>query len=147
MFTGLFQKCHRKENRELKKRELLNSGISYLISKLGHTDTIVISDAGLPIPENVQRIDLALLPGKPSFLDTLEAVLTEMDVEKVTIASEMEKESPKLYEKIEEKFKDIEIEKISHDDFKTKTSKSKAVIRTGEFTPFANIILHSGVVF
>ncbi|NLZ54216.1 MAG: D-ribose pyranase, partial [Thermoanaerobacteraceae bacterium] len=57
----------------MKKRELLNSEISYLISKLGHTDTIVISDAGLPVPKGVQRIDLALIPGKPSFLDVLDA--------------------------------------------------------------------------
>lgn len=131
----------------MKKRELLNSEISYVISKLGHTDTIVIADAGLPIPENVQRIDLALLPGKPSLLDALEAVLTEMEVEKVTIASEMEKKSPELYKEIEGKFKDMEIEKINHADFKSKTSRSKAVIRTGEFMPFANIILQSGVVF
>ena len=109
----------------MKKRELLNSEISYLISKLGHTDTIVISDAGLPIPENVQRIDLALLPGNPSLLDVLEAVLTEMEVEKVTIASEMEIKSPELYKKITEIFEDVEIEKISHSNFKKETSRSK----------------------
>lgn len=131
----------------MKKRELLNSKISYLISKLGHTDTIVIADAGLPIPENVQRIDIALLPGIPSFLDVLEAVLTEMEVEKVTIAQEMEKENSKLYKEIEAKFKYIEIEKLNHTDFKSKISRSKAVIRSGECMPFANIILHSGVVF
>ena len=131
----------------MKKRELLNSEISYLISKLGHTNTIVIADAGLPIPENVQRIDLALIPGMPSFLDVLDAVLTEMEVEKVTIALEMEKQSPELYKKINEKFKDIEIEKIKHNDLKNETCKAKAVIRTGEFEPFANIILQSGVVF
>ncbi len=131
----------------MKKRELLNSEISYLISKLGHTDTIVISDAGLPIPKNVHRIDLALVPGKPSFLDVLDAVLTEMKVEKITIASEMEQQNPELHDKINHRFKNIEIEKIEHNDFKNETTKAKAVIRSGEFRPFANIILQSGVMF
>lgn len=84
----------------MKKQPLLNSKISYLISRLGHTDTIVISDAGLPIPNEDQRIDLALLPGQPSFMEVLEAVLTEMEVEKITIASEMKIKNLKLYEKI-----------------------------------------------
>lgn len=137
----------RKGNRKLKKRGLLNSEISYLISKLGHTDSIVISDAGLPIPDDVQRIDLALLPGKPPFLEVLEAVLTELEVEKVTIASEMKINNPELYEKIKYIFKNIKIEEISHNDFKVKTERAKAIIRTGEFAPFANIILQAGVVF
>lgn len=131
----------------MKKQPLLNSKISYLISRLGHTDTIVISDAGLPIPNEDQRIDLALLPGQPSFMEVLEAVLTEMEVEKITIASEMKIKNLKLYEKVKNTFKNIEIEEISHTDFKIRTKKAKAIIRTGEFSPFANIILHSGVMF
>lgn len=132
---------------KLKKLPLLNSEISYIISKLGHTDTIVVSDAGLPIPYEDQRIDIALLPGKPAFLEVLEAVLTEMKVEKITIASEMKIKNPKLYKKIRSMFKNIKIEETNHDNFKIRTKKAKAIIRTGEFSPFANIILHSGVVF
>lgn len=131
----------------MKKQGLLNSEISYLISKLGHTDTIVVSDAGLPIPKGVQRIDLALVPGKPSFIEMLDAVLIEMKVEKVTIASEMKQQNPDLYKIITEKFKDIEIEEVPHVEFKNQTAKAQAVIRTGEFKPFANIILQAGVVF
>jgi len=131
----------------MKKTGLLNSEISYLISRLGHTDTIVISDAGLPIPKGVQRIDLALVPGKPSFIEVLDGVLMEMKVEKVTIATEMKQQNPDLYKIITEKFKDIEIEEVSHTEFKNQTAKAQAVIRTGEFKPFANIILQAGVVF
>ena len=131
----------------MKKTGPLNSEISYLISRLGHTDTIVISDAGLPIPKGVQRIDLALVPGKPSFIEVLDGVLMEMKVEKVTIATEMKQQNPDLYKIITEKFKDIEIEEVSHTEFKNQTAKAQAVIRTGEFKPFANIILQAGVVF
>jgi len=107
----------------------------------------VISDAGLPIPKGVQRIDLALVPGKPSFIEVLDGVLMEMKVEKVTIATEMKQQNPDLYKIITEKFKDIEIEEVSHTEFKNQTAKAQAVIRTGEFKPFANIILQAGVVF
>ncbi|NLZ54746.1 MAG: D-ribose pyranase, partial [Thermoanaerobacteraceae bacterium] len=81
------------------------------------------------------------------FLDVLDAVLTEMSVEKVTIASEMKQQNANLYKIINERFKDVEIEEITHNDFKNQTAKAQAVIRTGEFKPFANIILQSGVVF
>lgn len=131
----------------MKKTSLLNSEISYLIARSGHTDTIVISDAGLPIPSNVKRIDLALVPGVPTFLQTLKAVLVELKVESVTIASEMKQKSPELYKEINELLKDIPIMEIAHEELKRMTVNARAVIRTGEFTPYANIILHSGVVF
>lgn len=131
----------------MKKTSLLNSEISYLIARSGHTDTIVISDAGLPIPSNVKRIDLALVPGVPTFLQTLKAVLVELKVESVTIASEMKQKSPELYKEVNELLKDIPIMEIAHEELKRMTVNARAVIRTGEFTPYANIILHSGVVF
>ena len=73
----------------MKKSKLINSEISYTISKMGHTDCITIGDCGLPIPENVDRIDLALTHGIPTFLETLDTVLDELCVEEITIASEI----------------------------------------------------------
>lgn len=136
----------------MKKNLLLNSEISYVISKMGHTDTITIGDAGLPIPEGVERIDLSISKGVPDFMPVLEAVISELEVEEITIAEELEntsENSKKIYHEIMELFEDknIKINIISHEKFKEAVKKSKAVIRTGEFTPYANIILQSGVVF
>ena len=136
----------------MKKNLLLNSEISYVISKMGHTDTIIIGDAGLPIPEGVERIDLSISKGVPDFMPVLEAVISELEVEEITIAEELEntsENSKKIYHEIMELFEDknIKINIISHEKFKEAVKKSKAVIRTGEFTPYANIILQSGVVF
>ncbi|MGL5650506.1 MAG: D-ribose pyranase [Paraclostridium sp.] len=131
----------------MKKSVLINSEISSVISKMGHTDMLTICDSGLPIPKNVERIDLALKHGIPTFLDTLDTVLEELKVEEVIIACEMEEVSTKLYKEIENRFKDIKITKIAHEDFKAVTKDSMAIVRTGEFTPYANIILKSGVVF
>lgn len=139
----------------MKKTSLINSEISYVISKMGHTDMLAIADSGLPIPKETKRIDLALKKGIPSFIDTLEIILDELRVEEVIIAREMKTVSPVLYEKLMKKLEKLEkeeninikITEVKHELFKEITKKSMCVVRTGEFTPYANIILKSGVVF
>ena len=131
----------------MKKIGLLNQPISSVIASLGHTDTLVISDAGLPIPPETQRIDLALTEGIPTFLDTLRAVLIEMQVERAIIAEEMLEASPGVYEAIKKILEDVPIDTVTHLIFKDQTRSARAVVRTGEFTPYTNIILVAGVVF
>ncbi|HWR22121.1 MAG TPA: D-ribose pyranase [Feifaniaceae bacterium] len=131
----------------MKKAVLLNQPVSAAIAGMGHKDTLAIGDCGLPIPEGPVRIDLAVKKGLPAFLDVLDTVLEELCVEKVTIASEMKDVNPALYAIIRGKFAGTEIEEIPHEAFKERTKESRAVIRTGEYKPYANIILHSGVTF
>lgn len=131
----------------MKKGALLNQPISAVIAGMGHMDELVIADAGLPIPAGPQRIDLALTQGIPAFLATLDVVLSEMQVETAVIATEMTTISPDLYAATQERLGSISIQTIDHEAFKARTKSAKAVIRTGEFTPYANIILSAGVVF
>ena len=70
----------------MRKTSLLNSNISSVISKMGHTDMLAIGDCGLPIPKETERIDLALIKGIPGFIETLKAILEELQVEEVLIA-------------------------------------------------------------
>ena len=131
----------------MKKIGVLNQPISSVIAGLGHTDTLVIADAGLPIPPETQRIDLALTEGIPGFLDTLRVVLGEMQVERAIVAEEMLEVSTDVYQKVEELLGDVPIEVVTHLIFKEGTRSARAVIRTGEFTPYANVTLVAGVVF
>ncbi len=131
----------------MKKIGIINQPIAAVIAGLGHTDTLVIADAGLPIPAEVQRIDLALTKGIPAFVDTLRIVLGEMQVERAIVADEMLKVSPDLYQAVKTLLGNVPIETLPHVDFKGQTHAARAVIRTGEFTPYANIILVAGVVF
>jgi len=131
----------------MKKSLLLNSEVSYELAKIGHTQTITIADAGLPVPDGVHRIDLAVMKGIPSFLQVLDAVLSEMKVEKIRLAAEICEISPEMNREIEKRFQSIPIEYVPHEDFKKLTEETKAIIRTGETTSYANIILTSGVVF
>ena len=131
----------------MKKTKMINSKLSYTISKMGHTDSLTIGDCGLPIPDGVNRIDLALKYGVPSFLETLDTVLEELCVEEIVIAEEIVEKNTNIYNEILKRFENIKVTMVSHEDFKKMTKESKAVVRTGECTPYANIILKSGVVF
>jgi len=131
----------------VKKTMLLNCYISEVIAKMGHTDSLALADCGLPIPKETERIDLALVKGLPSFLDTLKAVLSELQVERVQLAREIKEVSPNLYEEIKKEIGNIPIDIVTHENLKDNLKECKAVIRTGEQTPYANIILKSGVVF
>lgn len=139
----------------MKKGVLLNGPISRVVSLLGHGDSVCVSDAGLPIPQGVERIDLALRAGMPPFLETLQAVTAEMSVERVVVAMELEAHQPGFYsalitaiEKLgNEQGNRISIDIVPHEAFKSLSGACKAVLRSGECTPYANIILYAGVTF
>lgn len=139
----------------MKKSTLINSELSYLVATLGHTDEITICDAGLPIPDHVTRIDLALTHGVPSFQQTVKTMLDESQIEGVVIAEEFAKVSPDHHAalidliKTEEARcgKPLSITYITHEEFKERTHESRAVIRSGECTPYANVIFQAGVTF
>jgi len=129
----------------MKKHGILNRELAGIFRKLGHTDQITIADCGLPIPNGVPCIDLSYRIGEPSFIEVLKAVIEDMEVEKVFIATEMKSKNEQLYKELQ--LKHTEIEEMSHEKFKTLTQNSKVIIRTGEATPYANVILQSGVIF
>lgn len=133
----------------MKKQGVLNSDISRVLSYMGHTDRIAIGDCGLPIPDEVERIDLALKFGVPAFMDVLRVVTEDMKVEKIVLAEEIKEQNEAVLQAIKELFEgqEIEVEYVSHAELKKQTKECKAVIRTGETTPYANIILQSGCIF
>ncbi|MDM5153454.1 D-ribose pyranase [Bacillus sp. DX1.1] len=131
----------------MKRHGVLNSEIAAVLASLGHTDKIVIADCGLPVPEGVKRIDLAIELGKPSFLDVLQVVADDMAVEKLTLAEEITAHNAEVKLEVEARLKDAVPEYVSHEQFKELTKQAKVVIRTGEATPYANVILHAGVIF
>jgi D-ribose pyranase len=114
---------------------------------MGHTDMLVIADAGLPIPPGVERIDLALVASVPGFLETLKPVVQELTVESAIMAEETARRSPELDREIRRVLGELPLRTISHEDFKRLSASARAVVRTGECTPYANVILVAGVTF
>jgi D-ribose pyranase len=131
----------------MKIHGILNSHISKVLTDLGHTDTIVIADVGLPVPEGVPKIDLALRLGVPSFQDIVDLIAEDMVIEKIIVAEELAAENRVTSNYLNEKFKEIPIEAYSHEQFKLLTEQAKVIIRTGEAKPYANCILQAGVYF
>ena len=148
----------------MKKGTVLNSEISSVISRLGHTDTLVVCDAGLPIPRSTARIDMALTQGVPTFMQVLGVVTQEMQVEAAILhpdmmaailAAEIQQHNPQLHEALlkhieqlqQHQGNTIDVRYVSHEQFKQQTADSQAVIRSGECSPYANIILCAGVTF
>lgn len=131
----------------MKKTILLHSDLSYVIATLGHMDTLVIADAGLPIPAGTERIDLALTKGVPGATQTLKVVLEELKVEKILLAEEVKERNPEFLADVQELLPNVRVEFVRHTELKIRTAKARAVVRTGEFSPYANVILVSGVVF
>ena len=130
----------------MKKTELLHAEISEIIAKSAHGDMIMIGDAGMPVPEGVKFIDLALTEGMVPFFDVLDAVLKELCVEEAYIDLEL-KDNEEYYNEMYIHADKIKINEMKHEELKEMSKNCVAAIRTGEFTPYSNIILKSGVVF
>jgi D-ribose pyranase len=134
----------------MKRTMLLNAEISMLIASMGHGDMVVVGDAGLPIPTGLgapQRIDVAVCPGVPSLDQVLTAVLSELQVEHAYIATEALQGEEKTLPPWCASRAELDIETISHEQLKALCHKARAVIRTGECSPYANMVLVSGVTF
>lgn len=130
----------------MKEHGILNSEISKRLSDLGHTDLIAIGDCGLPI-DPAKKIDLALKLGEPKFIDVLELLLEDFGCEHYILASEIKEKNPDQEVAIKNLLAGVTSEYISHEDFKKKLDDVKFVIRTGENTPYSNIILRSKNIF
>ncbi|AEF94753.1 D-ribose pyranase [Desulfotomaculum nigrificans CO-1-SRB] len=130
----------------MKKHGILHRELAALIASLGHGDAIVVADSGLPVPPGVTCIDLAVTKNVPGFLPVLEAIMYELVVERAVVARELEN-NPELRQAIADKVAPVELQTVTHENLKQLSQKARAVIRTGEWTPYANIILYAGVAF
>ena len=129
----------------MKKSGILNAQLIRCIAELGHKDLFMIGDAGMPIPKGVEIVDLVVCGGVPTFKQVMDAVLAETEVEAYTIANEIEEKNPELLAYIQQSLPEAEESRIDHVDLKKMSAQCKFAIRTGEFTPYPNIILRAGV--
>ena len=128
----------------MKNHGVIHPDLVRLLAQLGHKDEVVICDAGFPIPLGVERIDLAYRLGSPEFGDVVETIATDIAVESILVADEC---ADDLVEWLESATDAESTERVTHDQLKDRAVRSRAVIRTGETTPYANVILIAGVTF
>lgn len=131
----------------MKKDRILNPALISAIAAIGHTEYMVIADAGLPVPKETPVIDLSLIRGIPRYTEVLKAVSEELVVESYIIADEMKDKNLENLGKTQEILKGLPYRSVSHEELKTLSGKAKVIIRTGETTSFSNVILVAGVNF
>lgn len=129
------------------KSSCIHPQLNWVLANTGHTDRLLVVDAGFPIPEEVQRVDLAWTRGKPGFIEVCRLLKEQLAVEKIYLALEIEEASQGLWQEFLHLFEGYAIEYISHEELKQKAGGARGVVRTGECTPFANCVFVAGVDF
>ncbi|MFG2648359.1 D-ribose pyranase [Streptomyces sp. NPDC048436] len=129
----------------MKKTGILNRHLSGALAELGHGDTILICDAGMPIPQGPRVVDLAFRAGVPSFAEVLDGLLAELVTEGGTAATEVREANPATSELLSSRVTPLDL--VPHEELKRRTAGARLVVRTGEATPYANVLLRCGVFF
>jgi D-ribose pyranase len=131
----------------VKRTGILNRHLSAAIALLGHTDTVMVCDAGLPIPSGPVVVDLAFVAGVPSFERVLAGLLDELVVEGATAAREVREHNAETTALLEGFFPGAALRLVPHEELKSLTGAARLVVRTGEARPYANVLLRCGVPF
>jgi len=130
------------------KTGIFHPQLARILAEIRHMDTLVIGDAGLPIPKGVERVDLGWKEGNPAYLAVLEEILKCMVVEKATFATEAIMVSPDFHKKALGLLpKGLPVDYVPHIELKEQSEKAKVIILTGEFTPYTNVILVAGCAY
>ena len=129
----------------MRRGGIITPDLAGSLARLGHTDLVVVCDAGLPIPSGPAVVDLAFRFGVPAFETVLLGLLEELVVEGAIAAEEVENQNPRSHELLKTRLPDLAL--VPHDELKRLVGGAKLVVRTGEATPYSNVILRCGVPF
>ncbi|GAA4222059.1 D-ribose pyranase [Streptosporangium album] len=129
----------------MKRAGILNAALSGALARLGHTDELLICDSGMPLPRGVEAVDLAFLPGVPSFAEVLDGILSELVVEAATAAQEVRTANAGCDALLSARLPGLTY--VPHEELKRLSHSSRLVVRTGEAQPYANVLLRCGVAF
>lgn len=130
----------------MKKSGILNKALMNAIMDMGHTEIIVIGDAGVPIARPEQRVDLAITEDLPSIAQVLELIMGEMIYEKVVVAQEQKDYNPMHFANVTRLSTRCPVETMPHAQFFAEyLPKAKYIVRTGGFEPWGNVVLAAGI--
>jgi D-ribose pyranase len=124
------------------KTGILNPQINSLLSRVRHTNTLVIADRGFPFWPQIETIDLSLVDDIPTVLNVLHAIAANFVIGKAWMAIEFRKEvSPTILNAYTAILPSIEFE--THIEFKRRVPSAIGLIRTADTIPYSNVILES----
>lgn len=131
----------------LKSSQLLNGRLAAVLTTLRHGDRVVVADAGLPVPDGVETLDLAVAPGLPSLAHLLPVLRDAAVLDEVVVATDMQRVNPARRTLVDEVFTDVEVREVPHEEIEAQLSQATLIVQTGECTPYANVVLVGGVGF
>lgn len=133
---------------EMIKKGIFHPQLLRVLGELRHRDMLVIGDAGLPIPKGVERVDLGWIEGEPSYLKVLSEIAKVIVVEDAIFANEAKEVSPEIHkEALKLLPENVGLEYVDHSELKEISKDAKAIILTGEFTGYTNVILVCGCAY
>lgn len=130
----------------MKRNGIMNAELAGRMASLGHTHTVAVVDVGLPVPAGVPTVDLALVQGVPRFEQVLDALLDELVVEAHTYAEEAATSPASVMIRSRADRMGTSTT-VPHEELKILVAGCAFVVRSGESTPYANVILRCGVPF
>ncbi|AZO94959.1 D-ribose pyranase [Halocella sp. SP3-1] len=129
----------------MKRKGILNREVSRVIASMGHGQFLLVCDAGFPIPQEADCVDLAIKKGLPDLPTVLSTINKEFISEKVMCAPETKSNNQPLYDELKKIFKEVDFEDIPHEKIlKEIAYGARAIIRTGDYNPWGNIVLQAG---
>ena len=128
----------------MKKTGILHPELSHMVASCGHTDYIVLADKGYPVPNGVNRINLGFMDDHPTILQVLEALSSEMKIDRLILTDEMVDMSPERVEDLKKMFPQVRIDRVSHTELKELTDTAFGVVKTADTCPYANLMVVSG---
>jgi D-ribose pyranase len=128
----------------MKRGGILHPALTHLLARTGHTDFFTICDQGFPVPLGPERIDLALVDDVPTVPQVLQAIQAEWSIDRVLITHEMIDVRPQRVAELRALLGDVPLEAVSHLELKRLSADGHATVRTGDTTPYANVIVVSG---
>lgn len=127
----------------MKKSGILNAQLLCELTRLRHTDKLVICDAGFPIPAGANVVDVSLVAGLPDFPQVLRAVVNELIFEDYMVFDVMKEKNPACYQLVTELFQAQSHSEVPMAQFLAAARDAKLFIRTGELRPASNLLLTS----
>jgi D-ribose pyranase len=126
------------------KTGILNPQILSLIARVRHTNTLVISDRGFPYWPMIETVDISLIDDIPTVMQVFNALKTNFNIGQIYLAEEFRSNnSPETLRVFETATGKIPVKFEPHIEFKLRVPQAIGLIRTGDSTQYANIILES----
>jgi D-ribose pyranase len=126
------------------KSGILNPQINSLLSRVRHTNTLVIADRGFPFWPTIETVDISLIDGIPSVLEVLKAVRQNFVIGKAWMADEfLTNNSKQVIDQFVSAFEGVDLQHEPHVEFKRRVPNALGLIRTGDTIQYANLIIES----